>query len=358
MAVGGWKFARITFNYPEDYEERSKYVLKSAVEALIGLGVGWALDDSRNATVDDFTNIGTGTGAAYNPALFLKHAEGAKLLMCVILYNGRFNTNLYPKYGSYSTLYQYDLCVSLIPKQHSDKDWESSNNYTTVSAIPEVASRLLGTEWNSNYYTTGSPMYNKRARDLVIIAKGDAITFLMIDTTTSNRPRKGFSIGSDLIPTLANVGDTDTFGAIHYQIALNDNSLPFPDLMDWDSECMYCGFNGTDSTRMSYCGASDTVCSCAPFANLRTTSTQTTDYSKSGRVRFIPIEAYLYSTNLLEYNVVTGDGFKGYFSTDFIRYIGYNQGLPVGQLLDGGNFIHLGAGIIHGWDASITGSIL
>lgn len=31
--------------------------------------------------------------------------------------------------------------------------------------------------------------------------------------------------------------------------------------------------------------------------------------------------------------------------------------LSIGQLIDGGNFIHLGAGIIHGWDPSITESI-
>lgn len=359
MSVGGWKCKKVVCEYKSTKMESSKSILRASAEAIINLGTGWQLDESRNPTLDDFVQIGSynDTSENYQPALFLVHNDGAKLMLKFSIYRQSMNQNMFPKHSSNSTFYQLGLCGAMIPKQHSAMDWDSTSNYTTISAIPSKATRLLGTD-NSNQPYVQTSFYRSTPMNILFIGKDDTLTVLAVQTNVSARPRTGFSLGSELIPTLACEGDSDTTGVILYYNALNmDNDTPFAGILENSQNRLASGFNSVGADESFRCGLGSSVLSCAVTAHSNIVLKEVTEYSISGRLRFVAVAAVMWSSNLLEYNVVKGDGFKGYYSTDFMRYVGWESALPIGQLIDGGNFIHLGAGIIHGWDPSITESI-
>jgi hypothetical protein len=73
--------------------------------------------------------------------------------------------------------------------------------------------------------------------------------------------------------------------------------------------------------------------------------------------RWVPLEAYLTSSDPSLYGIVSGDGFKGYLDTDFIRCVTrntYSKGQTFGT---NSEFIYLGGGIAIGWDSTNTVSL-
>jgi hypothetical protein len=382
----GFKYKKFTFiggseTFPtgNTYElrlQRSKTILTSAAEALINTDTGWVLDTSRNATTTSYANVPCMSGSNTFPGLFFVNTiSGCKLFMAYfcgsydasnIISNFGDNYNLY--YIS-STTATSGLIISIIPANSTSQFGTSFDN----SFLPQEATRLVGTCFNSSRTSSYSPAHGSSP------SQGSKYTWGILATpyvvgvgaSMSDSISSPVYVTGKIFGTLAHAEDNainSEYGTVFFRMNATSNTE---------------GWSGDIATGESYFGGT----SIKPPGVLATENSFSLNYvcgifskpdgtwvngtnQNNYSVRLLTSNPFLlsnrvFSTNnntwwqpllmlvmtldLSTYNVIPGNGFKGYLDTDLFRC-----GLGAwGTLFDNGNFIKANEGIysdlILGW---------
>lgn len=388
----GFKYKKFTFvggseSFPTGNSEalrqqRSKEILKNAAEALIATDTGWILDSSRNATTSDFSSVPCMSGSKTFPGLFfINSMSGCKLFMAYfggshestdVINNFGDNNNLY--YLSSTTSSICGLIVSIIPSGSFNSFGASFNS----DFLPQDATRLVGT----CFYTSVGSFYTTHAFNPT---SGDKYTWGILATPfvvgVGSSKSDGISspvyITGRIFGELAHNEDKAVnakYGTVFFRMTTSNGVTE--------------GWSGDISSNMSYFGGTSTRVPgrptdngnisanncCGVFSKPDGTWVNGTNgssyivllitsnpfllsnkvFSANSNTWWQPLLMLVMTNDLSTYNVVPGDGFKGYLDTDLFRC-----GLgDYGTLFDNGNFIKANEDIynnlILGW--SLTGN--
>lgn len=416
----GFKYKKVTFTvgdgtYPNisgstDYaglRAREQAVVKGVVQAIIDCNEGWALDTTRNATMDDFFDVPRVDRASsyWKTGLFLTNStSGNKLFICYV--NGQKSAGIC--YASGGNVSRYDdgyakvynssangytaicgLIMSMIPGDANQSFGQTLDN----TFLPTSATRFIGT-MSGPYYNSSTTNYGY----IVTNSSGFTFNYRLLVTPYCIAVGKedsgmgtphgvlSYAIGR-ILGTLANSTDTSAqskYGTIVFtnatsnysSSALNEGST----YMFRSSYTAMTSFSAGSSSLSIYgltpnttwkndFGASGATPAFAFNSVARVDGTwiqndahngvamtydcvsslcPVTNSQTDNSARWVPIAMQAFSDDLTTYGVVTGDGFKGYLDTDLFR-IAYGT---LGQLWNNGAFLSLENYLMIGWNSA------
>ena len=367
---------------------RSETILKECVEAIIATGTGWALDTTHNATVTDFADVPCKSGALTFPGLFLtNNTSGCKLFLAYFGGNQTHDycikdfkepaSNVTPEdLFTYADSNHGGLCASMIP-DGSQSVFGSSFDSTF---IPSDATRIVGT---TLYWSTSSSAtsFGCDPTSGYIYSWGLFVTPYCVSVSCAKGNGTQGTIG---IPVYA-------VGRIVGEIAHSEDNavnakygmLMFRFGESTSAQCeglnalfarQYSLFNYTspyimgrriegapfyEDTCALICNSSGTWIKAPSLNNVVVNpcfytvdffSTSNKIFDTSGSIRWSPFALCAPATDLQNYGVVPGDGFKGFVDTDLFRVASVSA---YGTTFDNGKFISLDANTacLIGWDA-------
>lgn len=385
----GFKFKR--FNLTVGSEEfptgsdnerlltRCKSIVREFALKLISMGIGWALDPSRNESVTDYAEVPDNSTGKW-PGLFLVNTtSGCKLFVCYIGGQNRYLNNF-----SGSDILQYSnnsenvagLCISMIPSG-------SSNSFGLefdASFMPSDATRIYGTASNGGY-TIGYGVYSDGGRicSCGIYATEYVVSVVFAISSNGNPPplkTPNYAVGR-ILSTLSHEED-DEIHSKHGVFCMRSPSsstgtnnfdqggLIIDSITVFGTSIYFVGSNGPSFFACgSICRANGTWilgyenspdrCVKVYASSMGDLSNKIFNSSGTGKSRWIPLEIASYSDDLSTYGIVPGDGVKGYLDTDLFRCAISTYG----QQFDNGNFIAVtdSYNLLMGWDSANTDSI-
>lgn len=415
--AGGYKHGKYSFTggtIGSTDAERCATVLKGCANVLLGLNVGWSLDTSLNATLDDYTSASgdsyckTTSSSSYMQSpcymLFFTSTSGAKLCMG---YRYGFYMGGSPSatYGTRTALsnswcagniWNYGLFVSIIPPGVNDT-FSTSSPYRPDSATLFIGTARTGYLYNNsgygpNYRVQSFANYDSTSLTYSydIVSNGLNVIVLNRSDAYGESDRYGGYICGRLVTSFVNDGDSNGFGTL----ALADSGYQYSSGNAYQCE-IFMGTNNaanginaetnyyTNSGQYSYYYHSG-LCPCQSvkkaddsawitgfFTNAGDSSESTiygpaitaSTFQLGSRLsspnRWVPIMMYGLATagTLAQYGVTNETCLKGWIDPDLIRIVNNNSTYQRGQTFDNGNLVYIGAGLAIGWDPSNTTSI-
>lgn len=346
---------------------RCREICRGCVEALIR--TGWLLDLNRHTGLSDIKEYGT--GANFCCWYYMKSRQGAKLLVfysyqnCSVPYLQVIATN-----GVRSTTDKVcDLCLAIIPPG-SNSEFGTSPELENPKFIPDDSTYLAGDSSGS------SKAYNVSGNnEWTFISDGETIAFFSKVTSTSFETRlwysfiigRLFDILSDPVNDTLSTAKYGIFGLKPTNRATNWNYNYFHTIMNYSSSnypriLSDNAYNGAyysshssmcflpDGTRFSYPTLSSTAILGAYTVFGLFYPNVNTSYN-NGLRRWLPIYGAICQQSPDSGQTITpGDGFKGVYNTNLMRCV--SPILSYNQLLDNGNWIYVGGGLIIAWDPS------
>lgn len=385
----GFKFKR--FNLTVGSEEfptgsnneqiliRCKSIVREFALKLISMGIGWTLDQSRNASVTDYAEVPDNSTGKW-PGLFLVNTtSGCKLFVCYIGGQNRYLNNF-----SGSDIIQFSnnsknvagLCMSMIPSG-------SSNNFGLefdASFLPGDATRIYGTASNGGY-TICYGAYNSGGSicSCGIYATEYVVSVVFAISSNGNPPPlklPNYAVGR-ILSTLSHEED-DKNHSKYGVFCMRDRSVSTGEsnydqggsIVDtitvFGTAIYFAGSNGTsffacgsicqaNGTWILGCESSPDRCVKVYASSIGDLSNNIFNSSGTGKSRWVPLEIASYSDDISTYGIVPGDGVKGYLDTDLFRIAISTYG----QQFDNGNFIAVtdSYNLLMGWDSTNTDSI-
>lgn len=415
--AGGYKHGKYSFTggtIGSTDAERCATVLKGCANVLLGLNVGWSLDTSLNATVDDYTSA---TGDSYckttssssfmqSPCymLFFTSTSGAKLCLGY-RYGFYMGTNPNSTYGTRTALdnnwcagniWHYGLFVSIIPPGVNDT-FSTSSPYR-----PDSATLFIGTARTSYLYGNSGYGTSYRVQSFAnydstsltysydIISNGLNVIVLNHSNVSGESDRYGGYICGRLVTSFINAGDSNGYGTL----ALADSGYNRTQGNGYQCE-FYIGYNNianginvetnyyTNAGEYSYYYESGlapcqsvkkadnsawitgffTNAGSSSGSNLYSPRITANTFNLTSNIsaanRWVPIIMHGYATagTLAQYGVTNETCLKGWIDPDLARIVNNNSTYHRGQTFDNGNLVYIGAGLAIGWDPSNTTSI-
>ena len=376
MATGGYKCVQFqwTGGRTDTVIERLNFVLSGIADAIINSGTGWALDTTLTPTLSSYrelTTINSGSDCKAIVKFLVNNTANIRLALgycstgsAVVPNDDVFKSST----SSYMKL--NGLFASVC---HTFDIWEGSDAGNDV-ILPTNATRWIS---NSVYDSNSSPTFvseNSSSGYVYtynIILKGAQLVFLSRSSNWSSGLYRGFALGE----VFGNVAHPeDGYEGRKY------GCFPLSELYSYEStapETSTSYYEPNINTESQYYYSSkyvnflradeidkppvrfDTgniVLYIRPCNTEQLSTTIASPEAGTGG-RWVPLQAYLSSSDPSLYGIVSGDGFKGYLDTDFIRCVTrntYSKGQTFG---DNAEFIYLGGGIAVGWDSTNTVSL-
>lgn len=357
--------------------ERCNAVCKGCTEALIR--TGWLLDLTRHTDINDIKSYGSGN--TYCCWYYLKSKTGAKLLVyygyytCsvpvaqVIANNGRRGSNDCV----------CDLCLAMIPPG-SNSEFGSSITSENPKFIPDDSTYLTGA--TTNYRSLSSKLYSSSTTPMewVFVSDGETIAMFSSKGTVFTSGLwysfiigKVFDVLSDPVNDNLPTAKYGTFGltpssSTGISLQYSDKHTIYTDGSDGDKlNILTVNDYGSGDYGQSYIHHSS-MCfmpngnryiyptgytsTLGTFSVQQITSMKVTTSYNHGLRRWTPIYGAICQQNPeTGQTVTTGDGFKGVYDTNLMRCTSM-YGLSYNQLLDNGNWIYVGGGLMLAWDPS------
>ena len=352
-------------------------IVRNFAQKLISMGIGWALDSSRNESVTDYAEVPDNSTGKW-PGLFLVNTtSGCKLFVCYIGKSGRSIKNFS---GSDILVSQNNvqivsgLCMSMIPGG-------SSNTFGLdfdASFLPSDATRIYGTsksgEFGISNITEGGDICS-----CGIYATEYVVSVVFAISSNGNPPplkAPNYAVGR-ILSTLSHEEDDEIhskYGVYCMRQPATTSGVPYSDqgspnsgdigafgtgiyFVGNNNSSFYacgsiCQANGT--WLLGY-GSSPNRCVKVYPASALDLSNKIFNSNGTGKSRWVPFEMASYSDDLSTYGIVPGDGVKGYLDTDLFRCAISTYG----QQFDNGNFIAVtdSYNLLMGWDSTNTDSI-
>lgn len=376
MATGGYKCVQFqwTGGRTDTVLERLNYVLTGIVEAIVNSGTGWALDTAEmGQTSSSWYHELTMSSSNKAIVKFLVNSTAGIRLALGYTSNGGVPTTTIPnsdRFKNASTSY-YNI-NGLFASACSTVSTFGTNT-GTVSLDSEA------TKWISTYLSSSAPagngsfVYeNSYTYTYNMIIKGGQIAFLYRSSNWTAGLYRGFAIGN-LFGTLAHSDDSNEYNKLCCILLCaatsGEYNSPSTNLINTENSyysldnnicfCRYYDGEEWDPDNVataSYIDAANTLVK-AEISNTVQLGTDIAAPEAGTGGRWCPLFAYISSQDPSLYGVVSGDGFKGYFDTDFIRGVTkgtYSRGQTFGTNQE---FIYLGGGIAIGWDSTNTISL-
>lgn len=350
--------------------ERCNAVCKGCTEALIR--TGWLLDLTRHTDINDIKSYGSGN--TYCCWYYLKSKTGAKLLV----YYGYYTCSIpaaqlvAPRGIRGSNDSVGDLCLAMIPPG-SSSEFGNVLNLENPKFIPDDSTYLTGRAYY--YRDVQSKLYSSSTTPMEWVFISDGETIAMFSTKgsgfTDSNVWPCFIIGklfdvlsdteNDNLPT----SKYGTFGLtknVDTGLPYNYRHTIYHDSNTWESQILTFGnYSDYYSSHASMCFMPDGTRFVYPNSYTKTLATYSpvelsypnasTSYNHGLR-RWTPIYGAICQQNPeTGQTVTTGDGFKGVYDTNLMRCTSM-YGLSYNQLLDNGNWIYVGGGLMLAWDPS------
>jgi hypothetical protein len=401
----GFKFKRIDLTagsseFPTGSSDalrrsRAETILSKCAQAILDCNCGWALDTSKNATVNSFVNIPCNNNALTFPGLFFVNStSGCKLFVAYFAEKNQYGIKDFSGNGSdifclnnSTGRYSSCLCMSMIP----DGSSSTFGDPATTTFLPADATRIIGTGNSSTDYNDyASYAYNPQAGYVASWGLFVSPYAIVVCTKRQSGSAPSFGVPSYAIGrifgTLAHTEDNTgqaKYGVINFR--QNSSGLDYEGSQDpiafssgaGGSPAKYfCGNDPNQSVAAisdlaiptkacasvskadgSWIGGTDSANFGSTFypSDVGQLSPYIFNSSGNNKSRWVPYAVAVVSNDLTTYGVVPGDGFKGYLDTDLFRCaLG-----TYGQTFDNGNFICADAtyNFLIGWDSTNTDSI-
>lgn len=381
---------------------RAEVVIKDFAQWIIDSNTGWALDTSRNQTIEDFTEIPywnpnnrTDYPNDNAPALFFTNSiSGCKLFLCIQGIQSNITSYYCPKIPnsniveslsavrgdtSYTTTNKClaGIIMSIIPGGSSDTFGNTFDG--TTDFIPSSATKLISTAHAHGYINFYSyPVtfiktntanrnyaYGLYITPYVLGIAGHSDTIVnpvcqwadgyfvgrIFGTLAHEETLPQAKYGLILLNKVNEAGNTEFNGMKTYDYDVGSRDVYF------NGTCSFAQDIGADtalkSTMQFFSASGASIENVHNISNLRfqpATPYELSDYmcnsATAGLSRWVPYAVGNCSTNLTTYGVIPGDGFKGYLDTDLFRASVDHE---VGKLYDNGNFIGVNSMLL-GWD--------
>lgn len=328
----------------EDKMTRCKEVLAALGDGLVGLDQGWSYDDSKTASGEAAILSGE-LGSPQSYSLYFRHTSGVKMMLTYNVYGAGFDYSAFIHTNGTSE-WRYTmsggLAVSIAPTSCGEFDPYAAN------PVPGDVLPLIGSAGSSSYNNVAeSFLYSGETTEIFkyfLIVRGTQVIILSKpknDATSFN-----ITFAGDVVDC-AHSTDTHDYSRFASFISVT-NSLTSeksaqthgPSYYAFSQSYRFAQFYACAGAVMS--GSYDD-CYVKPVKDaLECTGTA------ANVVRWFPVMLYANGTTDGSC-VMENDGFKGYVNHEVCCITKYSN-LAVGQLLDGGNFIYLGGGLIIGWD--------
>lgn len=380
MATGGYKSAMFSWSgdRSDTPVDRTKYVLNGICDAIIGANVGWQLDDLTPSS-SDFIQMPSYDNAQYPNLLKIIKLVNDGHTYRMGIGNVFDDSTFY--YNSGYSLKPSDCCNSLgndYSNTNANGLFDGGIYFGLVKDGNFTSDNQYGVVWDENGVFTKWISFsgyrrsqyscvrtNQNIATYYFILKGAQIGFFFrYSTWTSYARLKGFILG-EIFKTTGHTSDSNTLGvACLFDCTDAEKSQPSDYYINssiGNSSFLYMITNKIllssiiDVNGNAYAGSylqNGGRCIYNPYLafdrNVVSNEVSSTITSPGGR--WTPCYMELLSNDQSTYNVVPGDGFKGYLDSDFIR--GVNPNYSYGQLLANGDFCYLGGGFAIGWDSS------
>lgn len=409
--AGGYKHGRYSWvggTIGSTAAEKCATVLKGCAQVLLDLNVGWSLDTSLNATLDDYTSAtGDIVAGTAQPCylLFFTSTSGAKLCL-----GYRFRPSSYTTtsssydHAALSTSdcagrgYPFGLIASIIPSGSSDT-FSTTSPYRPSSSVPFIGTAMGALQ---QYYSVGMGSMAFRNSQYAtfnydIISNG--LNIIVLNSSTDYNASYdytgkygGFVIGR-LVTSFINDGDTSGYGCFSLALSGRYQYSSSYDYMESfistddgatgiNRDSSWFARSGVGTTQNDYitqyylyqyntCQKADGSWLTGVWSDAGSTSSYnifgvnlSSDFNQlystiSAPNRWVPIMMYGYASagTLSKYGVTSDTCLKGWIDPDLARIVNNNSTYQRGQTFDNGNLVYIGAGLAIGWDASNTTSI-
>ena len=371
MATGGYKCVQFqwTGGRSDTVLERVNYNLTGIVEAIVNSNTGWALDSDMGQTSSSWYYELTMTSSYKAAVKFIVHSASHTRLAIGYASVNAIPTTTIPnedKLKGSSTSY-CNLNGLFVSTCDTSVDFDISQ--TGKISLPEQATRWISSCLSTSATSSPGSFVNENQYTYTynMIIRGGQIAFLFRSSNWTAGNYKGFAIGR-LVGTLAHISDDDSecdLGCILLNgLTGGEASSANTTLINTENSyysissnnCFFRGDTAFDKAVMSYIDDSNTMVNVS-ISNTEQLGTDVANPEANTGGRWCPLQVYVTSTDPSLYGIVSGDGFKGYLDTDFIRGVTkavYSRGQTFGT---NSEFLYLGGGIAIGWDSTNTISL-
>ena len=352
---------------------RSKTILTKSVQCIIDANQGWELDQDRNPTSTDYTDIPTRGGGTSRPGLFLRNSiSGCKLFVSCFGSDAEYGIK---NFGNNSiAVVQNDtrltgLIFSMIPEDSTSEFGDPS----TETFIPEDATRLYGTSpcfsvsyaYNPTnkyyyiYYFLVNPYCIAVYANFSYNEIDAPITFLYSPTFAVGRILESVAHGEENLSSKYGVlvfrqySTSSESGSSVYTQTIAKTYGGSSAYITGTATSNSTGFNNTgcvvSKADGSWIGSSDNSHYRLMYFAMNANSLLF--QQSSGNIAWSALGIQVYSDDLGTYGIVPNDGFKGVIDTTLFRAIA--DGVK-GQTFDNNKFYcpENNKGLLVGWDSS------
>lgn len=377
MATGGYKCVQFqwTGGRTDTVLERLNFVLSGIVEAIINSGTGWALDTTFTPNLSSYRELTTQSSGTNNNAIvkFLVNSTSRIRLALGYCSGGSATLPNDDVFRSSTTSYMKVNGLFASVCNTADDSWGGSDAENNV-ILPTEATRWIG---NSIYTANSSTTFVSENSSLGyvytynIILKGAQLVFLSRSSNWSSGLYRGFVLG-EVFGTVAHPEDNwegSKYGCFSLsELYSYEGSAPETSTSSYEPNINTESQYYYSSKYVNFLRADTSVKPPVKFdtgnivlyikpCNTEQLGTNVANPEAGTGGRWVPLEAYLTSSDPSLYGIVSGDGFKGYLDTDFIRCVTrntYSKGQTFGTNAE---FIYIGGGIAIGWDSTNTVSL-
>lgn len=378
MATGGYKLATFTWQggRTDSMLDRTNFVLTGICQALISAGTGWSVDTSYITDIDDYKKLNTqGSGSDYNAIVkFLKNTNNTRLAIgyCSRSYVSFPDNDCFHNSTSSNYCKPFGLFCSIMPDGDAWNITSAGSGYQIT--LTNTATRWIGGGMGSTNTSPSFVFENSYTYTYHILSKNNQLIFLLNSSSWNVGLYRCFVVG-EIIGALAH--STDVSSCAKYGcFALSDiksyetsspntspSTNPKPGINSeseyWDGVTYYFVqvFRADVTAKPPIQYDTGTLAPTITICNQEQFNSGITAPALTGGGRWTPLQCYVSSSDPSQYGIVSGDGFKGYLDTDFMRGVVrnvYSKGQTFG---DNAEFIYLGGGIAVGWDSTNTVSL-
>lgn len=382
MATGGYKCVSFSWQggRTDSKVDRVKFILNGIAQAIVDADVGWQLD-TLTSTTNDFIVIPSSSNSNYPilvKVLQLSYDDHTYKLGLGYVYSGSStggqykinpddccNTRQQDSYtSSQNGYFNAGMFIGMVKDGAFIQDntyglvWDGNGIFTKWSPFSSIFGELNSSFAGDN---VGDVMYTY----FMLLKNAQVILLERKSSWTIGARLKGFIIG-EIFKGTGHVSDEITMGTVCLHgpmqdevgdpspVYINSNLgvIQFPTFIN-----NYQVSSIIDPEGKAYAGDK-----CSSIHNTEYQPYMAFDSSviddlissptTSPGGRWTPCYMALRAVNHNLYNVVPGDGFKGYLDTDLIR--GTSPNYTYGQLVNGKTFVYIGGGFVIGWDPSNT----
>ncbi len=337
--------------------DRALFIVQTVAQLLIDTNTGWELDASHNATINDTMTDDASSPKVY--ILFLKSSSGEKLMVGYSISNSfkmpvpfGFLTS-----ASSGTTILYGLFTSMIPAGSNSEFGSIGNELLPLDAtLVHSAAFSNATSWATNMAkkNTAGAKYNAQ-----IVTNGSIIAFRMY---TDDKIGSWWFTGPivetlahpalDTLPTAKMLSIPFTYGdkegeGRYNMYNTNGKRWKYPINDSYYDKYNEIDLFRADGEHLQSAGGQGIFWDGASQQTLP----QISNAAVTGFERWVAIYLCIGSANPIDHYIVKGDGMKGYFNTNFLRYVDTDS-YTFGQTFDNGNFVYISKGVAMGWDAS------